>query len=499
MSAVERNILTVVEPTIVLDELEMTDVESGTENSDDGTMKEKPSKFSTMIPLIRINNYEVQGDRLEMFELECTGFYPTCRFSFFDRDGMFTARFFPKDGDLIQLYIRSQGDETTFKPIRIDFTVENIKPLGGGGATDTSSQLMVEGRMNVPNLFTEKVQFQDNTSWNSLQAIAEGLKLGYASNVEDTADQQVWTNPYDTSEKFIQDITSNSYLNDESFFTAYIDPYYYLTFVDANKFFGQEDDLEVSQMFQQNAMDTMGSGDQAETNNEFPNVLSNQLDFQGTARYISKYQQVNNSGKISKNNGYKRYTQYWDLNAKEFVSEFVDPLTTDTEGMVPVTKGRVTPEGEVEGPREEQVKFKFLGTQGDNVHENYYYASIQNFQNLAEINKLGMTIELDTVNPAILRYSRIYCHMMETAQMVKGVLTATENDENAPTDTQRRKETTDNAGSDTSNEFGVINEYLSGFYVITGMEYFMTKGPQPGGSGLRQRLHLRRREVTPTT
>lgn len=157
MSAVERNILTVVEPTIVLDELEMTDVESGSENSDGETMKEKPSKFSTMIPLIKINNYEVQGDRLEMFELESTGFYPTCRFSFYDRDGMFTARFFPKDGDLIQLYIRSQGDETTFKPIRIDFTVEDIKPLGGGGATNTSSLLMVEGRMNVPNLFTEKV------------------------------------------------------------------------------------------------------------------------------------------------------------------------------------------------------------------------------------------------------------------------------------------------------------------------------------------------------
>ena len=64
MSAVERNILTVIEPTIELDELEITDVESGTENSDNNTIKEKPSKFSTMIPLIRINSYEVQGDRL---------------------------------------------------------------------------------------------------------------------------------------------------------------------------------------------------------------------------------------------------------------------------------------------------------------------------------------------------------------------------------------------------------------------------------------------------
>ena len=498
MSTVERNILTIIDPLIELDELEIIDVESGTENSQGNTIKEKPSKFSTIIPLIRINSYEVQGDRLETFQLKSVGFYPTCKFSFYDRDGMFTARFFPKDGDIIQLYIRSQGNETTFKPIRIDFTVEKITPLGGGGATDTSPQIMVDGRMHVPNLFTEKVQFQDNTSWNSLLSIAEELKLGYASNVENTTDQQIWTNPYDTAQKFIEDITSNSYLNDESFFTAYIDPYYYLTFVDANKFFGMEDDLETSMMFQQNAMDTIGSGDQNDSETIFPNMISNQLDLQGTARYISKYQQINNSGKISKDNGYKRYTQYWDLNAKKFISEFVDPITSDTPGMIPVTKGR-TINGEVEGPVNNQIKFKFLGTQGDNVHDNYYYASIQNFQNLAEINKLGMTVELPTVNPAILRYSRIYCHMMETAQMVKGVLTAPENDDNAPNDSVRRKETPDNAGSDVDNQYGVINEYLSGFYVITGIEYFMDSGPQPGGAVLKQKLHLRRREVTPST
>ena len=237
---------------------------------------------------------------------------------------MFTARFFPKDGDIIQLYIRSQGDETTFKPIRIDFTVEKITPLGGGGATNSSSQIMVDGRMHVPNLFTEKVQLQDNTSWNSLLSMAEELKLGYASNVEETSDQQIWTNPYDTSQRFIQDITSNAYLNDESFFTSYIDPYYYLTFVDANKFFGQEDDIETSQQFQQNAIDTIGSGDENESDMTFPNMLTNNLQTQGSARYIANYQQVNKSGRISKNNGYKRYTQYWDLNTKEFISEFVD-------------------------------------------------------------------------------------------------------------------------------------------------------------------------------
>jgi hypothetical protein len=493
MSAIERNILTVIEPTIVLDELAIPDVESGTDNSDNSTMKEKLSKFANVIPIIRINQYDVQGDRLEMFEIDCTGFYPTCRFSFFDRDGLFTARHFPKDGDIIQVYIRSAGKETTFKPIRIDFTVEDIKPLGGGGSTDTASQLMVEGRMHIPNLFTEKVEFQIGNSWDALLNIAEGLRLGYASNVDSTDDEQTWTNPYDTSMKFIQDIVANAYFNDESFFTAYIDPYYYLTLVDVNKLFDQEDDLEASLIYSQNAGDTMGIGDDEDSETIMPYILSNMIQMQGKSNYISKYQQINNSGQISKDNGYKRFTQYWDMNSKEFINEFVDPIVSDTPGMVPATKGRLI-EGEVEGPRDEQVKYKYMGVQGDNVHPNYMYSAILNYQNLVEINKFGMIIELDAINPAVLRYSRIYCQLLEFAQNVKSVLTAPENDENVPSGAQRRTETEDNIGSDKSSQNGVINEYLSGFYVITGFEYILTK---PGG--LRQRLHLRRREVVPST
>jgi hypothetical protein len=495
MSAVERNILSIVKPTIVLDELTIPDVESGSDNSGGAAIKEAPSKFNTMIPIIRVNQYDVQGDRLNMFELDCTGFYPTCRFSFYDRDGLFTARHYPTDGDIIQVYIRSAGEETTFKPIRIDFTVENIKPLGGGGSTNSSSQLMIEGRMNIPNLFTEKVEYQNATSWNALLAIAEGLKLGYASNVEDTVDQQVWTNPYDTSEKFIRDITANAYLDDESFLTSYIDPYYNLTLVEVNRMFDMTDeDLEASLMYTQNAGDTMGSGPPEDSEYPFPNLLSNMVQMQGTARYISVYQQINKSGQVSKDNGYKRYTQYWDLNTKEFINEFIDPLTSNTPGMVPATRGRVLADGEPEGPVKDQVKYKYLGTQGDNVHPQYSYSAILNFQNLAEIEKFGMVLELDTVNPAISRYTRIYCQIFEFASNVKSVLMASTDDEDVPNSAQKRQERTDNAGNDSSSENGVLNEYLTGFYVITGIEYFLTR---PGG--LRQRLHLRRREVVPST
>lgn len=491
-SIVERNILTVIEPAIELDPMEILDIESGTENSDDTTIKEKPSKFSQVVPDIRINGYDVQMDRLNLFSLKNDAFYPTIKIQFADVDGFFTSRFYPKDGDLIQVNIRSQGDETTFKPIRIDFTIVDCKPVGGGGGV-SASEYLVLGRMYVPNLFTENVEYEEEvTSWDALLNIAERLQLGYASNVEETADVMTWTNPNDTTETWIQDIVANSYLSDETFFTSYIDPYYYLTMVDVNRLFSQEGAIEASQTFSQNAGDTMGAEGAEGQEDEFPNYLSNMIQMQGGARYISKHELVNKSGEISKANGYKRYTQYWDLEAKEWVSEFVDPLTNDTPGMIAATKGRII-DGEVEGPRNDQVKYKYLGTQGDNVHPEFQYATVQNYQNNSEINKMGMVIELDTVNPALVRYSRIYVQILEYASPIKNTLLAPSNDD-IEGDEAPQTRSGDPDENDQSSENGIVNEYLTGFYVITGVEWILTK-PGP----VRMRLKLKRREFTPTT
>ena len=69
------------------------DVESGSENSDDSTLKEKPSKFSQVVPDIRVNGYDVQMDRLNLFSLKNDSFYPTIKIQFADVDGFFTSRF----------------------------------------------------------------------------------------------------------------------------------------------------------------------------------------------------------------------------------------------------------------------------------------------------------------------------------------------------------------------------------------------------------------------
>ena len=55
---------------------------------------------------------------------------------------------------------------------------------------------------------------------------------------------------------------------------------------------------------------------------------------------------------------------------------------------------------------------------------NFNIATVLNYQNITEINKMGMIIELDTVNPALVRYSRIYCQILEFGSPITNTLLA---------------------------------------------------------------------------
>jgi len=120
------------------------------------------------------------------------------------------------------------------------------------------------------------------------------------------------------------------------------------------------------------------------------------------------------------------------------------------------------------------------------------YSIILNYQNLVEVTKLGMVIELDTINPALLRYSRIYCYILEYSQPVKEILLEPNNKEGVVQPNQ--EERNDQIEDSSKGDQGVVNEFLSGYYVISGLEYILANtGP------IRMKLYLQRREFTPST
>jgi hypothetical protein len=208
---------------------------------------------------------------------------------------------------------------------------------------------------------------------------------------------------------------------------------------------------------------------------------------------------MNNTGYFSDKNGYKRYSQHYEIQDKEFISEYIDPLTTEgTDHMIHMKGRYVGPvENRVpEGIAQKQNKYKYLGRfNRDTVHQNYAYSNILNIQNLEEVQKMGMTVELNQVNTTLARGQRLAVQIYDAdyrqKQAQKSTQSATE-ELDTPTSANVAKQDAVNTTVGDDPNTMIFNQYLSGFYVIDQVIYvFRAPGP------MTMRLRLVRREFNP--
>ena len=139
--------------------------------------------------------------------------------------------------------------------------------------------------------------------------------------------------------------------------------------------------------------------DQGETEKSIKGslVLTNKNDKVGTNVFIKTFSLENNAAAIALSEGYKRYVQYYNVGdgtAKgEYVSNFVDPLTTKgSEDSLILPKGRRD-----EDRYKTQIKYKWLGklsgdVDGGNMHDNFIFSEVLNHQNKKEITKQSLSL-----------------------------------------------------------------------------------------------------------
>ena len=521
MSATEFNILTITEPAIELEPFEIADSESDPEATDKNL--DKSSKImGDSYPAIRVNGYDFNKGDISNFTLELNSFLPRLTVTVEDNNGLFTVNSYPKDGDFLMLIIKSK-DEDLYKPIRMDFDIlsvdappvsraeESGMDVGGGTLDedgDESEPIAPEPpvftftcRAKIPKILAETCQsLGDDTSFNHLNTIADELQLGFASNETSTDDSMIRLQAFDTYEKFIKDTAETCYMDENSFFECYIDPYYYLNFVNVNKQFTSAEDLEdtLTSMEQDLAASRqLGDGNVDGANKQEARLMLTNLQkgSAGTSRYVERYSMINNAGAVFLLNGYKRTAQYYSEDDEAFLSFDVDPFTTeDVADDDHPLKGNPN-----ETRFEDEVKFKYLGKHTDkenegNAHLNYHYAMIQNLQNNEELDKLKVVVELPTANMALYRFQRVpfMCY------------------EEVPKRIERQKkleEKAEEAGVSRSNKRGdkgdtnperpgakqgqpKVNEFMTGMYVIGEIVYMYSNDMQT----MRQRLTLLRRD-----
>jgi hypothetical protein len=505
MSTYERSIVSILDPSIKVDEIFVEDQESEKAKQEKSgavpstANPKNSSRFGAYVPILQINSIKFDTNEIISMSLEFRTQIPKIYFSITDAEGKLDISA-PLDGDVISLYLRAP-DETNQKPIRIDFDIEKVL------SSPSTKSYSFFGVMKIPGIFREvNKSFGSDSSFQHLQTACEDLGLGFASNETLTDDTMIRICPYDTYENFINETVLTTYKDDDSFFDWYIDPYYYLCLVNINKQFSLEDKTEEINISTNVPLSGIIGAENAQESVKGSLVLTNQAEKSGQNIFIENFSMENQSGRVWMNNGYKRYANWYNIAKESSTNEnaFVDPLTTPgAETDFILLKGRRD-----ETFYETQIKYKWLGkqapvTEEGNVHDNFQFSKILNIQNLDELNKTTLTVTLSGMNFYIYKYMRIPIVIYDTnpkkrLEMYNRNEALGESNANSEqsknegfnqTSSSRPGNPTseDNISNDQRNQ--VKNEFLSGYYVVKDIQYIYTS-PGP----VKQQLTLIRRE-----
>jgi hypothetical protein len=464
----ENKILVITRPEILLDEMSLADFESANAKVD--ILGSSPSKKQgSLLPMVQVNGHLFTENELSSLSMDMTGFYPTVRIGVVSSDGLFMSTAFPKDGDVVSVFIRSKKDE--FKPIRCDFEITGVNSFPSTDDQGEVNSFVINGVLRVPGYFTDHCKsFSKMTSYDALLGIAQDLKLGFATNEIMTNDKMTWLCAFDTYEKFIEDTLSAAYKDDDSFFAAWFDHHYHLNFVNVNNQFSETDKNIDDTISTMSTYDFSASKGTETITENHKLLLSNHPNLKGSPMYIERYTILNKAGTISIENGYRRQVQYYDAQSTEdpanrYASFFIEPMNTKGVKDKILLRGR---------PGEDFVfshnKYKYMGKQDNsNMHENFLFAKIQNWQNLQELEKMKLHTISSQCNFNLYR-----------GQRVPIVITVSGN----PKKMEASRDDDEPKGPVTFDRF------LSGYYYISGMKYTW----EAYDSVFRQELYLSRRE-----
>lgn len=491
-------ILTIKDPTIKLDEIQTLDL------GENETGAPVDSMNAAYQPFVKINGYVFDQNEITNFNLKIVDKYPELTMTLRDSMEIFSIATFPRDGDVLSLRIKTRNE--TFKDVRMDFHIidfKNITPVGTVEKSRGGTTYNVRAYAKLPGLYTDECKsYGRATSYDHILNVAEDLQLGFATNIDTTDDEMVRLCAYQSKLELLNDIVLHSYISDDTFQTFGIDQYYYINFVDLQKIFDAPEDIELTEIVNSEFLVKERAEDADESDGQLESqlILTNHQSYSNTSNYITSHNLINNSTRIALENGYKRRVQYFDINknmvdAEDTLNEF------DVESLVSANiKDHEEPlKGRRNSDTDEyatHIKHKYVGLQdstpGDgNVHMNWHYSAINNIQNLVELDKMKLVVELATPNPAIYRYLKVPVAMFTFSK--GGVGVAEQMAESAQEKGFGESNPGTNSSTDVSDENATQNEYiqdpfLSGFYVVMGIEY------KYNGGTITQVLHLARKE-----
>lgn len=465
---------------IVLDELGVPN-RSGNTGFPDMYLRDADDKeWGYYKPVVFINGYFVQKFLLD-FTIDMNGILPTIEFRFYTGNPTFLSINYPKDGDIVSVYIRS--NVSVYKPVRMDFNILSVDSNLSEDSTGEMIVFSILGECRIPGFYTEVCKaYRNKTSYETLFEVSQDLDLGFATNDPSTNDSMTWICPNLSYYNFIKEVTKGCYKDDRSFYSTWVDIYYNLNFVNINN------QLEAPDMVQTviiipgsakgRANDALFPGIELQSA-EVPLNVTNSPQYFGYPFYASKYTLLSEAGNTTNLMGYIQVVQFYDDQGdyQDSVSEksinyTIQSTTTDEirENMV-LQRGRAPEKEYLKEIRKRWMGILNSGESGA-VHPNYLQARVQNPLNLSDVSKFTLQVETDSYFAGFYRGQVVPVTLYSKERGVRMNNTGISDDQKTQQD----------AGL-------VLDQFLSGQYVLMG--YSICWSNQ---KGFYQILNLSKRE-----
>jgi len=316
----------VAKPSILLDEMSVIDTEYGT-NQTIGPDNQGPVKYTKAVagdmPLVYMNKVYYRGVDIVSMRIYSTDFLPRLDLTLLIRNKVVYSTSFPKDGDIVSIFVRSKDD--LLKPIRNDYYITSVRIDSSRNETGYDN-MYIAGILYVPGMNSQKCQFNSGKSIDVLHKISQELQIGFATNETDTSDDQTWISPYQKKIDYVKEISNSAWKNEDSFFKTFIDVFYHLNFVNVDPLFSLTPGFELGvdmQTFSSDYDDFMEL-----MKHESNIMLTNSSSAKFSKFRIANYEQKNFANAINFHAGYMKYMHYYDSLLKEKIVFLSDPKTT---------------------------------------------------------------------------------------------------------------------------------------------------------------------------
>lgn len=461
-------------------------------------------------PMIRINDSVLSKQEIQSMSISSKGFVPTISLSLQFANTLFLNKSMPKDGDIISTFVRT--NTAALQYLRNDFIITSCN--SHLDSNTSTNYVNLTGKLFIPGFDSFNNTFGIiGKSKDVLKEIAKEFQIGFAYNdPEETNDFQNWVCCNNTVEFFVSDILDHTWKDEVSFFKSWIDLYYNLCFVNVNKFLlsneNTEDEIDLTygtNTFE--AVDAIGTDQSADAAKMSMKIFSNTYDFKGSPFFIKEWSPINNSSKISFNEGYDLVSYTFvhnqnlyatnDSSCFEILSNVPAYDQNKTSSYI-LLRGRAKYDSN-QNPETEQarVNYDYINTyikrnwagieyaidsdenQKDNnntwsgnVHPNFSRAEFHNIINIKELDKLYITITCDGLCLQVMRGERIPVFLVYNT-LVDEAVTNQDNQDPAP---------------------NTINKFYSGFYIIDSISYNYEFKSNSVYSGFSTTMVLKRRE-----